>query len=844
MLTTLASKGDAEVSNQNILQYFTPQSPRAVIDQQRFKRGKQGALLKDDKGNYQPEYLRQDELDYFKNRGNVTLFIHGYNVGYGQFGDVIRSDYHDATVPTTIHPMVVNGLPVKGTPVTHWPWGNSATTPVNYNSMTQIGLHFDPKIKATLYRDIAIIEKRFTPKQLPWASMFPSLNTTVTDMELASLKAEDIDKRNTLLNGTGMHNWLLNLEYALNVAAGFEGFNQWVTPQTAMQYQRLLAIAWQGDPVNPLDYIAMEKMAMATAPLVAQVIEQIHEYDASIQINVIAHSAGNALLTYTAELLGQAGKANIVSNAFMWEAAIPNTVFSNDPKADTSLRQHWQTVNAYKAIDNIHVMYSEHDNVLGPIPELDGMVDSQLDAKYHTPGGGEGFAMEAYLLDALDCLGIPNAIQSPYNVSQMLGYTLDDVLFDDEKRHDTYTRWFQRWQDTSEQNAFLGRTAYAPTLAQQTAWLQQRAKQSDDKISTAFNHISMMAGLMHALVLNTHIEYLQNPQVNQWAQGLLASIKNNENKTADILYQRFLNVLPNPSAQKILLDIVHHGEKLWALGGDLLGMAGSKLTVKGRISGAITNKLTECIPGFAKTLIFLLIAAVKFGVQMDAIDKVDWPKFFEQAVGGVKSLVNKLVEAGDNFHIGMMQLDNNINYTLAILRELFVHYAGDKVITQLWNESHTADIQQLVTLRGQIMLDETQYQLDANSPDDMGTHMTLNRDTQTLAADQAKYKEYQQLAHKLVPQSIQAGQELAALMLTVFTASEAGPTVAMGYKGASKASIQQLGSKYFFINGTPWLMHHSAMKIPDADVMKYLYQGGIMGAKDYKFGKYDLSQFQ
>jgi hypothetical protein len=65
------------------------------------------------------------------------------------------------------------------------------------------------------------------------------------------------------------------------------------------------------------------------------------------------------------DILGAAGKKDIIEHVFLWEAAVPQTALSNDANKDTTIRRNGHFVNAYNAANKITVLYSDKDSVLG-----------------------------------------------------------------------------------------------------------------------------------------------------------------------------------------------------------------------------------------------------------------------------------------------------------------------------------------------------------------------------------------------------------------------------------------------------------------------------------------------
>ena len=100
-----------------------------------------------------------------------------------------------------------------------------------------------------------------------------------------------------------------------------------------------------------------------------------------------------------------------------------------------------------------------------------------------------------------------------------------------------------------------------------------------------------------------------------------------------------------------------------------------------------------------------------------------------------------------------------------------------------------------------------------------------------------------------VKQSIQVGEEMATILVTVMSTPGAGQTQAMGYTGVDVINdtfFKHLHDQKQLNNadGTKWLFHHSAMHYPSEDVFANLYQKAIMGNQSptYRFGNYPKLQ--
>lgn len=303
--------------------------------------------------------LSSSEINYFKNRqNNITIFIHGYNIGYGKFGP--KAD------KVTLDPSTLSlGLPAI--------------------FMTGQG-------DSTIYRDLDILRQYFP--QIP-------LNTTSINGR-ADLEV--------MLNGTDAHNWIIRMEDNLNRATN--QFNR----TNYLKFERILNITWSGDPF-PLNYVeaiqAISDPKVEPAKHLAQLIMQLKN-EGITEINVIAHSLGNGLLVKAMDILGQQCP-DVINHTFLWQPAIPDNTFSRtDNYHDPSYYINptfdpWYVPNAYKAAQKITVLYSYNDNILGPfLPNQANQseINQQKDtkelwmARLFTP-----FGLSIYILS--NWIGIP-----------------------------------------------------------------------------------------------------------------------------------------------------------------------------------------------------------------------------------------------------------------------------------------------------------------------------------------------------------------------------------------------------------------------------------------------------
>ncbi len=252
------------------------------------------------------DLLRPEELGYFQQNGkNAVIFIHGFNVEYGHYGQHLElSEWgYDILRNQTRSPRLI---------------------------YTQ-GL-------ATTHRDIQTIKQQYAN----WHAKHPDL-----------FRGVDLDN----LNGTGAHAWYLAMEDNLNRATGQFDRTDY------SRYARIIHLAWSGD-VFEANYMAAETNANQAGFGLARLIEQL--VAEGIAVNVIAHSLGNRVLLVAMNVLGQtSSRKDWIQNAFMWQPAIPDTALSNNPEQDTSVLRNWNFIHAHRAARKIMVLHSNRDNVLG-----------------------------------------------------------------------------------------------------------------------------------------------------------------------------------------------------------------------------------------------------------------------------------------------------------------------------------------------------------------------------------------------------------------------------------------------------------------------------------------------
>ncbi|AIT08761.1 hypothetical protein LO80_01405 [Candidatus Francisella endociliophora] len=221
-----------------------------------------------------------------------------------------------------------------------------------------------------------------------WYNLGAYFKDNIQEMpnQKASILPFDSDKQsleyNTDYENTagGACKWNLHLEYSLNKAAGWD-------EKSLEDYNRIVQVAWQGDPKAPYDYSAAIAMSEFAGEKLAEVIDYLKQN--GVKVNIMAHSLGNAVIMNTLKNVSQP-----VDQALCWEPAIANDSLSNSNRdeavqtiantyikykpdgtielADTT-QQYNVSYNYAKAADNAKkftIAYSNLDEMLGPIPNI------------------------------------------------------------------------------------------------------------------------------------------------------------------------------------------------------------------------------------------------------------------------------------------------------------------------------------------------------------------------------------------------------------------------------------------------------------------------------------------
>lgn len=413
--------------------------------------------------------LSPQDILYFKTANpdnpNATLFIHGYNVGYGDYSGQIVSRYTGTKNPPGILSTAQQVIYAN----------NGTQEPANSGANKSFVLEFSHR-KATVHRDLDHVK-----------TIFGSL-------------ADSLDLSHDQLNGTEAQNWWLYMEHNMNRAAGFQGFEYFYNAKKP-QYTRMIHIAWSGNPSNPLDYIAVEPIASITGLALVPLLRQLKENN--IEINVVAHSAGNIVLIRAMHELGKhLTFKNSIENVFMWEPAMPDMALS--PHAhmlDKSLTGYWKTQHAHQTAKKIFVLYSNHDNILGPIPlTKEGKKNGRLIEKIFMPNGEQLTTPIELFVDVFgeiaEKAGVPNALNSAYHIAQMFGVPFSTLIASPAARSGIYEKWYQLLQKNNQQ------LSIKPTLAEQILVAKK-------EYPHAFNDISAFIGLYVAIINDGVLDYLK-----------------------------------------------------------------------------------------------------------------------------------------------------------------------------------------------------------------------------------------------------------------------------------------------------------------------------------------------
>ncbi len=151
---------------------------------------------------------------------------------------------------------------------------------------------------------------------------------------------------------TGAHHWLTSMESNINQSKSIS--------LDSKDYLRLLLVTWPGDTELSIDYINSVNTSYRLGRRLKKLLDEIKTYDPAIEINVIAHSQGNALLYSALNHIVRVNAPYDIEQVIFWQAALPYD----------SLKKSQQTKPGVLAkVKRALVLYSKGDNILGEIDE-------------------------------------------------------------------------------------------------------------------------------------------------------------------------------------------------------------------------------------------------------------------------------------------------------------------------------------------------------------------------------------------------------------------------------------------------------------------------------------------
>jgi hypothetical protein len=274
--------------------------------------------------------LTSSELAYFKDQGNATIFIHGYNVGLGSFGKEARElsvrhargrrSRRSAVIPryAQVHALET-GLPVAAN-----------------------------RTPEQLRRAFADIHERAD-------AMREGLdNSHSPDQSDSPYYSKEIRPVYGDLQGEAAHGWLLAMEQHLNEAAGFDG-------EDYGPFTRLIGVAWDGDH-GSTRFWSSELAANRAGRRLVSLLRQLTDED--IKVNVITHSLGARVLLTALNVRGELGE-DAIEQAVLWQPAIDQYALSDEPEHAGSFG-HEAFPAAHRAVGRIIVLHSKGDGILSP----------------------------------------------------------------------------------------------------------------------------------------------------------------------------------------------------------------------------------------------------------------------------------------------------------------------------------------------------------------------------------------------------------------------------------------------------------------------------------------------
>ena len=375
--------------------------------------------------------ISSDDIAYLKANGNnVTVFVHGFNVHIGSFSEEIAAA---EWIESAMSQVILGKDDISLSTDTH------NGEPGAADGFALVRSSHD----STIYRDQNIIEQQ-CGKVIP-----AHIIKTHRDGSLYA----DGQNGNWKLNGTGARSWAIHMEHNLNVATG-QFFPR--IADTYKKYTRMVHVTWSGDPAHSIDYMDSVNHAFDSAPELADLIMLLKKQ--GLEVNVLAHSLGNAVLIKAMDLLTS---QYAVDHAFLWEAAVPQDVFTRTKTQSMTkgLPDRWYMPHAINGAHKITVLHSQNDNILGPIPvtQPDGV--SQARVNKAKPFFTE--LVPAYLTTAL-------GLDSLYHFGMWIGMPISN-MWQIKNQEIAY----QQWRDELGPGPYPladGSTLYLqPSLTEQVA---------------------------------------------------------------------------------------------------------------------------------------------------------------------------------------------------------------------------------------------------------------------------------------------------------------------------------------------------------------------------------------
>ncbi len=375
----------------------------------------------------------EHELNFFATQGNnVTIFIHGYNVGFGA-----------------------------------WP------TAYNQNGPTLI-----PAGSIDLYQDDAFMQTKC-------GSSYDSQKI----FGVATGKW-NTNKMQGLL-GTEAHLWLLSMEHNLNVAAGFDrkdyskytrliGINWQGDPAGKADY-----MAAPGMAVFPA-----EKIFTLIQQLHAKGIKinlMAHSLGNDVLMHVLELCGQTGIQVDHAFLWEPA----IPNNSFGDNSKtkfLPLKLNNNVTNQLEDISYEYNYPNAQQGAQKVTVLYSGSDTILGPIPKGDSTF-GVLTHTYEDPAAGIDFAAPAGMVDALDLsepfFGIHQPLRSIYNVANLFVYPMSYFINGTQESLEAYYQLWISYYPTFESEAGTTLT-FSSSLTTQRSVMQTQYPHLFDLLEKGF----------------------------------------------------------------------------------------------------------------------------------------------------------------------------------------------------------------------------------------------------------------------------------------------------------------------------------------------------------------------